>query len=380
MVKNNIVEIFDKLVYFFIILLPFSIAVAPAFTNFFWAAIIVFYLIKKIILKENPIIYTPINVIFLLFIFISSISILNSINIASSLRGIFKLLQYGLLFMIMSAEIKDKRQLKMIAISMILGGVFSSVDAFWQLIFGKDFIRGNAPIINIGLRRATAAFPNANVLAVYLAPIFVISAGMAMYYLKGKSKIIMFFISSIIFLGLMLTYSRLAIIASFIGLFLIAISKRNKVLIALFVIILLVSPLFFPKGLKDWAKSINYNPIVFLCNTDRISIYKNTVNMIKHHPIIGVGVGTFSSNYLKYKLPEPPDAKTGDTIYAHNNFLHIAGEVGLAGLLIFIFVLFKIFNCAYVVYKKTKDDFYRSLVYCYQRFFTFGNLDHNSFD
>lgn len=361
MAKTDIVNFLDKLIYSFIILLPFSISVAPAFTNFFWAAIIIFYLIKKIILKENPIIYTPINAIFLLFIFISSVSILNSINITSSLRGVFKLFQYGLLFVVMSAEIKDKRHIEIIIISMILGGVFSSADAFWQLIFGKDFVRGNAPIMNIGLKRATAAFPNANVLAIYLAPIFVISVGMAMHYLKGKRKLVMFFISSVIFIGLMFTYSRLAIIASFISLFLIAISKKNKVFITLIITALIVSPLFFPKGLKDWMKSINYNPIVFLCNTDRISIYKNTVNMIKHHPIIGVGVGTFSSNYLKYKLPEPDDAKTGDTIYAHNNFLHIAGEVGLVGLLIFLFLLCKIFNCIYIIYKKTRDSFYRSL-------------------
>jgi len=114
-----------------------------------------------------------------------------------------------------------------------------------------------------------------------------------------------------------------------------------------------------PKNIKDWAKKVNYNPAVFMLNPDRISMYRNTLNMIRHHPLLGVGVNTFSQNYLTYKLPEPPGAETASHIYAHNNFLHLAADIGLLGLGVFIWLLFNLFKQAIHVYRNTKDEYYK---------------------
>lgn len=344
-------------IYWSIVLLPFSIAIAPAPTNIFWGVLIFFYLVRKIILKERIISFTPINHAFILFLIISVISMINSINYISSIRGIFKLFQYGLLFIIMANEIKERRQIEKIVLFMCLGALLSSVDAFWQLGFGRDFIRGNAPIVNIGLARATAAFPNANVLGVYLTPIFALTAGVALYYFTGIKKIGMLFVSAVILLAVLLTYSRPAILACFTGLLFLAIIKKDKILITLLLIAVTAFPFVLPKSVKEWAKSVHYNPIIFMCNHDRVSVYRNALNMIKHHPALGVGVNTFSINYLKYKLPEPANAQTGDTMYAHNNFLQIAGETGLLGLGAFFWLLFKIFQSAFSAYNKNRDRF-----------------------
>lgn len=63
-------------------------------------------------------------------------------------------------------------------------------------------------------------------------------------------------------------------------------------------------------------------------------------------------------NYKKYKeSPEYNNVGTSDYHYAHNNFLHIAGELGLAGLGIFIWLLYKLFRECGVIYKGLRDHF-----------------------
>lgn len=82
--------------------------------------------------------------------------------------------------------------------------------------------------------------------------------------------------------------------------------------------------------------------------------------MIKHHPLIGVGVSTFSTNYLKYKLPEPGYAMTGDKMYAHNIYLQMAGEVGLLGLAAFLWLLFNYFKFAFTQYRLIQVQLYKT--------------------
>ena len=42
---------------------------------------------------------------------------------------------------------------------------------------------------------------------------------------------------------------------------------------------------------------------------------------------------------------------TSDYLYAHNNFLHMAGEIGLIALGIFIWLLLALFRKWYIIYK-----------------------------
>ena len=72
-------------------------------------------------------------------------------------------------------------------------------------------------------------------------------------------------------------------------------------------------------------------------------------------------VNTFSRNYFFYKLPEPAGAETADYMYAHNHFLQMAGEIGIIGLAVFLWLLFNLFRFAKRLYKTTKDDYCKIL-------------------
>ncbi|MFH0918387.1 MAG: O-antigen ligase family protein, partial [Candidatus Omnitrophota bacterium] len=126
-------------------------------------------------------------------------------------------------------------------------------------------------------------------------------------------------------------------------------------------LLLIIYPFVMPKNIKEWAKSVNYSPMIMLTDNVRLSIYRNTVNMISQHPFIGVGVNTFSKNYGKYKLAAvEATTKTPDTIYAHNSFLQMAAEVGMLGLGVFLVFLLVVLKKAWMVFKKNSDPFLKA--------------------
>jgi len=345
--------------YWAIVFIPFSIAIAPGVTNTFIGFLFFSFLVKKILKKEKLFIVTALNLPFLLLMGVSLVSFINSVDYTASFRGMEKLIINALLFLICAEEIKDRKHVSRIILSVIFGASLASFDAIWQVNFGKDFIRGNEPILNIGLTRATAAFPDANVFGVYLSAITPLIIGLALFYFKGREKIAIILAAGLATTGIILTFSRGTALGLYVGVLFISICRRSKIVALSLIAFLLIFPFILPKTIKDWAKIGHYNPIVFMCNTDRISIYKNSVNMIKHHPIIGVGVNTFSKNYFKYKLPEPDDARSGDSMYAHNHFLQMAGEIGLVGLGVFLWLLFRLFRKSMLIYRSLKDEYFK---------------------
>jgi O-antigen ligase len=94
-------------------------------------------------------------------------------------------------------------------------------------------------------------------------------------------------------------------------------------------------------------------------SSERTLIWKRSLRMISKNPF-GYGVNNFSSAYGRY-LENNPDALLDDpdnwAIYAwktaHNSFILIGVELGLLGLFIFLFLIYKTYNN----FKKIKKAF-----------------------
>ena len=268
-----------------------------------------------------------------------------------------KLVLHAFVFLICAAEIKDKKHLWRIILSIIMGVTLASVDAVWQMSMGKDFIRGHHPMVFIGIKRATANFPHPNILGVYLSALVPLATGLALFYYKGRKKIFMLGLVALGLAGLILTVSRGAALAFLVSFLFMGICRRNKAIPAVILVVLLVSPFIMPKNIKDFAKGVNYDPLRFMLNDDRIRVFNNSLNMIRHHPVIGVGVNTFSKNYIKYRLPQYNYSPADGPMYAHNIFLHMAGEIGLLGVAAFIWLLIVFFWNNAGIFFRIKDGY-----------------------
>ncbi len=250
----RIIKYLNNIIYWSIILIPFFMSIAPAPVSIFEGFLIISFLAKKALKKEPIFTKTAINIpLFFLFL-ITCLSVLNTINYSDSLRGgIFKLIRYILIFFIVVSELKDEKQIGRIVFSAAAGLILASFDGMWQIFTGKDFIRGYAPVINIGLVRATAAFKDSNTLGIYLSAIAPLIFGLSIYHFKKQKKALMWGLSLIALAGILLTYSRPTLLAIYIALLFLGIVKKDKAIIALFIILTLISPFILPKSVKNWA-------------------------------------------------------------------------------------------------------------------------------
>lgn len=356
---KNIIKYLDYLIYWSIILIPLSMAISSAPANVFMGLLIAAFMAKKLFKRERLFAKTGLNIPLLFLFIITCLSVFNSVDLKDSFKGgILRLLQYIFIFFILAEEIKDRRHIRGIILSAVLGILLASFDSIWQVATGFDFIRGYKPVINIGLLRATASFKDPNTLGVYLSAIAPLIFGLTLYYFKGVKRIVFVFISLLALTGITLTYSRPTLLAIYIALFFLAIAKKDKVLIGFLLIFTLSSPFILPKSVKNWAKEVGYNPLRFMCNDDRIAVYRNSLHMIKAHPFIGVGANTYMKNYKKYKeFPEYRNVVTLDYMYAHNIYLQMAGEIGLIGLGVFLWLLYKLFSECKNIYKRLSGQY-----------------------
>ena len=354
----KILQILDFILYWSIIIFPFSMGISNGLMNTFLGFIIVAFLLKGIIKKECIFSQTNINIPLLALFLITFFSLFYSAYPQDTIKGgIFRLLQYILLLFALAKEVRDKQHLFRIIFSIFAGLIFVASDVIWQINTGRDFVRGYAPMMLIGLLRATASFSDPNILGVYLSALAPLLFGLVLYYLKGWKKILFGSFGLLVLAAIALTYSRPTLLATYVALLFLTITKRSKWLITGLIVFILIAPFLLPKSVKQFAKEVEYNPVRFMCNDDRISIFRNSMQMIKASPIIGHGANTFMKNYKKYKEnPEYRNATTSDFLYAHDNFLQIAGEIGLVGLGIFIWLLYELFNGCTFIYKQLKDD------------------------
>jgi len=359
---QKIIKFMEEMNYWAIVLLPFSVGIAPGFANAVIGIMIVTFLAEKAAKREK---LCPISLpvaLFGVFIVIGLLSFQNSASIHDSFKGITKLLKFLMIFVICGENIKDRVHFKRIAFSAAFAVSLIGIDAIWQMFSGKDFIRGNSLQGAIGLPRATASFPGCNGLGVYLTALTPLVAGLAIFASRLKPRIIFSLAAITGSIGVYLTLSRGAGLGLFISILFLSLAKKDKIITSALIILLLVFPFVMPKNIRDWAKGVNYNPVLMLADKVRVGIYRNTMYMISRHPFVGIGINTFSRSYGKYRAAEVEATNpTADGFYAHNNFLHMAGEMGLIGLGVFLAFLSVVLKSLWVSFKKNSDPFLRGL-------------------
>lgn len=352
------VKTFDFIIYWSIVLMPFSAAVSSAFANVFIGFFIVSFIAKRILKNESILAGSPITLPFLLLIVASGVSFINSVSYMTSLAGLWKLFQYLFIFTVCAEEIKDRKHVSRIVFSIALGIFLVSIDAAWQIASGRDFIRGYALREAIGMIRPTASFNSPNLLGIYMGALIPLTAGLSLSYYKGRERVIFSLVSILAAAVLCLTFCRGAGMALYLSALFLSIAGKKKMLIIILAAALLILPFIMPVEIKEWVKKADHNPALMIWDRNRVSIYANTVNMIRHHPFIGVGVNTFSRNYGKYKLDSVEKRfPTSDTAYAHNSYLHMAGEIGLLGLGVFFWIMFILFKEAALLYRRSTDEY-----------------------
>ena len=91
----------------------------------------------------------------------------------------------------------------------------------------------------------------------------------------------------------------------------------------------------------------------------RLSIWQSTIEIIKNHPLLGSGPGTYRFMVMPYRAPR---LDLGLKIFhAHNDYLEAAANFGLLGLAVFVAGGVRFFHWAIVMLGRRRSPFWKSL-------------------
>lgn len=133
------------------------------------------------------------------------------------------------------------------------------------------------------------------------------------------------------------------ILGSLIALFLWQKFSWKGLLIAVIAIFILGGSAFlFSKSFHERAITTitnihHYQPEKSMTSVGlRMTFAKNSIHLIKQHPIIGTGTGSFTTEYAKIK--PTPEVLTHNP---HNQYLDIGVQFGIIGMLILLFMFYR---------------------------------------
>ncbi len=288
-----------------------------------------------------------------------------SVDFLSSLKGTYKrqeglltLLNYVFLFFVTARFMRDEKKIKTCLLLCVAAGTLTSFYAVLQH-FGMDIFS------NKGMERSFSTLNHPNFLAAYLVLVmpfaFVL---MVETYEKniGASHdsagalapaVIFAGCYEVMYLALLFTYCRGAWVGHIVSLLIIllfygriSLWRCKAPLIAIFVSLFILT--WFANHPKvhrgPFSLATRAASIVDTKNTTvvtRFIMWESALNVFKAHPLLGAGLDGFKAVFPQYK-PESYVKFEGLHITAdkvHNETLHMAATLGLAGLLGYLWLL-----------------------------------------
>lgn len=309
---------------------PFISSLAFPYLNLIYSVLLLGFLFIWVFLKGLPLKeIKPIRYPLALFILALIISIMFSFDKINSVEELYKYITAILIFLIgIALSDKDKTQ---VIRAIILAGFIISILAIYQYFFGfkhilnyiaKEKISAPFALDYIMRKRAFFPFVTPNALAGYLIIIVPL-----VLLIKGRTRWIILLPISV---ALLLTKSLGAFFSLFLGLGLYLYLRKDlpRKKFALLVIVAVCSVFIFI--LRQTATKEYILPIFSLLK--RLGYWQDTLEIIKAHPFVGIGIGNFN---------------LAQSRYTHNSYLQIWAEMGIFGLISFLWIVGSIFKSGF---------------------------------
>lgn len=278
-----------------------------------------------------------------------------------------------LFFYVIIANIKTKEDIKWLLKVLIAGGTLVAIHTIYQKFTGDLTIDG----------RVVGIFSySPNYLSLYLAPIAVLTMGYEMLIVGNRwndpqniKKILPYDLAfSIIIIALYFSGSRAGLGVTIISIsFLLVVKWWNQIrqskvftlLLYFFITLLLVAGWWFIK--PNWQLSPEQGGRVTSSNNIRWEIWQTSGKMLttNHNWLWGVGLGNyqnyfsnFTKGWVNYDEYISPNALT-----AHNLYLQTWFNLGLLGIVAFIWLIVLFFRYTLQAIRYTKNT--QTLTTCY---------------
>lgn len=292
----------------------------------------------------------PVTVISLYILICVTSTVINilagNIVISKSFFYILKYFEYFMLYVLVSNQVREDKQVKMYMVFFLIVGFLVSAYAFLQ-IGAMD--RTSTPF--------EGGLGEANTLGGYLVLLFSICMGFFLYA-PAPWNLAGAFLALFLFPPFLFSLSRgsyIAIIFSYLSLIALS-ARKKKFLIFILALVLLVGPLIVPHRVADRVQGTFINPqrtyhvfgrTIALDESaaTRVESWKVVIKKIRKVPLLGKGITGVGLVDTQYPL--------------------VLGELGIVGFLVFFWLLATLFFHALGSFLKAADDWKRGLILGY---------------
>jgi putative inorganic carbon (HCO3(-)) transporter len=287
-----------------------------------------------------------------------------------------RFITYVFIFFVIKYEFNTKKLVKnllgcYIFTSAVLS-IFGIIQHFTTIGLDKKFIvkySSGDTVVKIA-----ATMHNPNTYAAFLILIVFPVIMLTIYEKNKKIKILYGILSILIFINIVMTYSRNAQLGFLIGAVVLSVLYSLKLIIAFGGIGILT--LFIPTVLDRVREIPNSSQ-----NESRIKLWKTAIMMIKEHPILGVGNGNYISRYDEYINKYKGLSYNAYTRYTtHNSYLKVWSELGIIGIVSFLGILITALLRVKKLFTITNDKFIKAFymgVFASMIAFYFMNISDN---
>lgn len=303
---------------------------------------------------------TPLNRVIILFSLLGAASLLRASWAYGSWyiwREIIPLKQWltPMVFYFLTLwVVRDKPTLKTVAVVIMAAVTVVALMAIRDYMYVNDS--------SFEESRVGGIVEHSNTLGAFFVYYMFLFLGFFLVFPK-KLKVWMLLIPFLLcFRGIMVTFSRGAYIACAFGA-VAACWFRNKgwlLAAVIFGVFAIANPWLLPSGIRYRMQGITTGPRDTFRDTPleqnleasssiRIRIWKGAIQMIKEHPVWGVGYGAFPNFISRYTQG------TIGEMDAHNSYLLIGAEMGIPTLLVFLIMLLTVMYYTFWLYRHATD-------------------------
>jgi len=202
------------------------------------------------------------------------------------------------------------------------------------------------------LYRMFSGFLDPNFAGAFFVLFFIFILGLIYQYVKNNLKnkaAVLSLLNVFVLIAVYLTYSRSALIMLILSLstFLFLIGKWKLIIFALIGLLLIV--FIVPKSFQTEGTNL----LRTFSSQQRIESSQAAIKIFQSSPVFGVGFNTYRYAQNKFGLNNQMWQTTHSGAGTDNSFLFVLATTGIIGLIVYLYLIFRIFALAKVNFKNT---------------------------
>jgi O-antigen ligase len=305
------------------------------------------FLLEKSLAWSWKWIKTPLDKPILCLLVFCLLSSVFSVHKYTSIWSLILLLNYLIIFYLIIHTVRTRSQFRQLVYLIIGLAALISIIGLLKKFCGNPFPWWDyTDFQKKASDRLSSTFGNADHLAGYMEMTIPLLLGLFLTGFRGIKLFLGIVLTVLLFIALILSLSRGGWFGALSGLFFMSVAllfnpyfQSKRLVLTLvcgfFVVAFIVLSNTSVVERIRTLEQINKISII----ESRVARWRGTIAMIKDHPILGTGPGTFATVFTQYQ----PPGLAHRSFSAHNDYLHFTSETGLALIPVMAWMIIALF-------------------------------------